>query len=125
MTRCIHCTRCVRFGDEITGQQQLGSTPQMVAVAVGHDDASPDREGRGGVGAAVLDRDQEVGVAELCRLALRVEGRDDTVGAGHAAAVGRRLPDGGSGGQGEDLQVVDVPTAQVQTAVGDPTKFGS
>jgi NADH-quinone oxidoreductase subunit G len=25
MTRCIHCTRCVRFGDEILGQQNLGT----------------------------------------------------------------------------------------------------
>lgn len=26
MTRCIHCTRCVRFGDEIAGQRELGVT---------------------------------------------------------------------------------------------------
>jgi len=26
MTRCIHCTRCVRFGEEITGMPQLGTT---------------------------------------------------------------------------------------------------
>jgi NADH-quinone oxidoreductase subunit G len=26
MTRCIHCTRCVRFGQEITGVPQLGTT---------------------------------------------------------------------------------------------------
>ena len=26
MTRCIHCTRCVRFGDEIQGFPQLGTT---------------------------------------------------------------------------------------------------
>ena len=25
MTRCIHCTRCVRFGEEITGSPQLGT----------------------------------------------------------------------------------------------------
>jgi NADH-quinone oxidoreductase subunit G len=25
MTRCIHCTRCVRFGDEIQGNPQLGT----------------------------------------------------------------------------------------------------
>ena len=25
MTRCIHCTRCVRFGEEITGAQDLGT----------------------------------------------------------------------------------------------------
>ena len=26
MTRCIHCTRCVRFGDEIAGLRELGIT---------------------------------------------------------------------------------------------------
>jgi NADH-quinone oxidoreductase subunit G len=26
MTRCIHCTRCVRFGQEIAGIQELGTT---------------------------------------------------------------------------------------------------
>ena len=26
MTRCIHCTRCVRFGEEIAGLPELGST---------------------------------------------------------------------------------------------------
>ena len=26
MTRCIHCTRCVRFGQEIAGIQELGMT---------------------------------------------------------------------------------------------------
>ncbi len=25
MTRCIHCTRCVRFGEEVTGKPQLGT----------------------------------------------------------------------------------------------------
>ncbi len=24
MTRCIHCTRCVRFGEEIAGMPELG-----------------------------------------------------------------------------------------------------
>ena len=26
MTRCIHCTRCVRFGTEIAGMRELGLT---------------------------------------------------------------------------------------------------
>ncbi|WP_019215909.1 2Fe-2S iron-sulfur cluster-binding protein, partial [Legionella tunisiensis] len=26
MTRCIHCTRCVRFGDEVAGVPELGTT---------------------------------------------------------------------------------------------------
>jgi len=26
MTRCIHCTRCVRFGEEIAGMRELGAT---------------------------------------------------------------------------------------------------
>ena len=25
MTRCIHCTRCVRFGEEIAGLREMGS----------------------------------------------------------------------------------------------------
>jgi len=26
MTRCIHCTRCVRFGEEVAGVRELGAT---------------------------------------------------------------------------------------------------
>lgn len=26
MTRCIHCTKCVRFLSEISGTQELGTT---------------------------------------------------------------------------------------------------
>jgi len=26
MTRCIHCTRCVRFGEELAGIMELGAT---------------------------------------------------------------------------------------------------
>ena len=25
MTRCIHCTRCIRFAEEVAGNDQLGS----------------------------------------------------------------------------------------------------
>ena len=35
MTRCIHCTRCVRFGDEIAGQQQLGTTERGEHMKIG------------------------------------------------------------------------------------------
>ncbi len=35
MTRCIHCTRCVRFGEEITGQQQLGTTERGEHMKIG------------------------------------------------------------------------------------------
>ena len=35
MTRCIHCTRCVRFGDEVTGQQQLGTTERGENMKIG------------------------------------------------------------------------------------------
>ena len=35
MTRCIHCTRCVRFGDEITGMQQLGTTERGEDMKIG------------------------------------------------------------------------------------------
>ncbi len=26
MTRCIHCTRCIRFGSEVAGVDDLGTT---------------------------------------------------------------------------------------------------
>ena len=35
MTRCIHCTRCVRFGEEVTGQQQLGTTERGEKMKIG------------------------------------------------------------------------------------------
>jgi NADH-quinone oxidoreductase subunit G len=35
MTRCIHCTRCVRFGEEITGVPQLGTTERGERMQIG------------------------------------------------------------------------------------------
>lgn len=35
MTRCIHCTRCVRFGDEIAGVRELGATGRGENVSIG------------------------------------------------------------------------------------------
>nr|VFK36839.1 MAG: NADH dehydrogenase subunit G [Candidatus Kentron sp. SD]VFK40648.1 MAG: NADH dehydrogenase subunit G [Candidatus Kentron sp. SD]VFK78012.1 MAG: NADH dehydrogenase subunit G [Candidatus Kentron sp. SD] len=35
MTRCIHCTRCVRFGEEIAGQRELGATGRGENVEIG------------------------------------------------------------------------------------------
>lgn len=35
MTRCIHCTRCVRFGDEISGNPQLGTTERGEYMQIG------------------------------------------------------------------------------------------
>ncbi len=35
MTRCIHCTRCVRFGDEISGKPQLGTTERGEGMQIG------------------------------------------------------------------------------------------
>jgi NADH-quinone oxidoreductase subunit G len=35
MTRCIHCTRCVRFGAEIAGIQELGTTGRSENVVIG------------------------------------------------------------------------------------------
>ena len=35
MTRCIHCTRCVRFGEEITGQPQLGTIQRGENMKIG------------------------------------------------------------------------------------------
>ena len=34
-TRCIHCTRCVRFGDEIAGLPELGATGRGENVEIG------------------------------------------------------------------------------------------
>lgn len=34
MTRCIHCTRCVRFGDEVAGVAELGSTGRGEAMQI-------------------------------------------------------------------------------------------
>ena len=35
MTRCIHCTRCVRFGDEVAGLRELGATGRGEAMQIG------------------------------------------------------------------------------------------
>jgi NADH dehydrogenase/NADH:ubiquinone oxidoreductase subunit G len=35
MTRCIHCTRCVRFGEEIAGIEDLGTTIRGTKTEIG------------------------------------------------------------------------------------------
>ncbi|MCC6202344.1 MAG: NADH-quinone oxidoreductase subunit G [Gammaproteobacteria bacterium] len=35
MTRCIHCTRCVRFGEEIAGMRELGATGRGENMRIG------------------------------------------------------------------------------------------
>ncbi|WP_367607951.1 NADH-quinone oxidoreductase subunit NuoG [Legionella sp. W05-934-2] len=35
MTRCIHCTRCVRFGDEVGGLRELGATGRGETTHIG------------------------------------------------------------------------------------------
>lgn len=35
MTRCIHCTRCVRFGKEVQGIQELGTTGRGEQMQIG------------------------------------------------------------------------------------------
>ncbi|MEM7282882.1 MAG: NADH-quinone oxidoreductase subunit NuoG [Pseudomonadota bacterium] len=35
MTRCIHCTRCVRFGQEVAGLQELGTTGRGENTQIG------------------------------------------------------------------------------------------
>ncbi len=35
MTRCIHCTRCVRFGEEISGQREMGATGRGENTEIG------------------------------------------------------------------------------------------
>lgn len=35
MTRCIHCTRCVRFGEEVAGLRELGATGRGEHMQIG------------------------------------------------------------------------------------------
>src|ERR1700722_14424651 len=35
MTRCIHCTRCVRFGEDIAGIQEMGATGRGEHMEIG------------------------------------------------------------------------------------------
>lgn len=35
MTRCIHCTRCVRFGEEVAGMRELGATGRGEHTTIG------------------------------------------------------------------------------------------
>lgn len=35
MTRCIHCTRCVRFGEEVAGMRELGATGRGEEMQIG------------------------------------------------------------------------------------------
>ena len=35
MTRCIHCTRCIRFADEIAGVPELGATGRGEHMEIG------------------------------------------------------------------------------------------
>ncbi|MEE8320768.1 MAG: 2Fe-2S iron-sulfur cluster-binding protein [Gammaproteobacteria bacterium] len=35
MTRCIHCTRCIRFGEEIAGLRELGGTGRGDNLEIG------------------------------------------------------------------------------------------
>jgi NADH-quinone oxidoreductase subunit G len=50
MTRCIHCTRCVRFGEEVTGLQQLGTTERGENMKIGtYVEASIDHELSGNI----------------------------------------------------------------------------
>ncbi|MEE8307423.1 MAG: NADH-quinone oxidoreductase subunit NuoG [Gammaproteobacteria bacterium] len=35
MTRCIHCTRCVRFGEEVAGIQELGTVGRAEHMEIG------------------------------------------------------------------------------------------
>ena len=35
MTRCIHCTRCVRFATEVAGVEVLGTTARGIDTEIG------------------------------------------------------------------------------------------
>ncbi len=50
MTRCIHCTRCVRFGQEIAGMREMGATGRGENMQIGtYIEASVDSELSGNV----------------------------------------------------------------------------
>jgi NADH-quinone oxidoreductase subunit G len=50
MTRCIHCTRCVRFGEEIGGMPELGATGRSEHTEIGtYIEGSVDSEMSGNV----------------------------------------------------------------------------
>ena len=36
MTRCIHCTRCIRFATEVAGVEELGATGRGEDMEVTH-----------------------------------------------------------------------------------------
>ena len=44
MTRCSHCTRCVRFGEEVAGMPELGATGRGEDLKIGKkkDEAATD-----------------------------------------------------------------------------------
>lgn len=35
MTRCIHCTRCIRFNEEVAGCEELGTTGRGKQTEIG------------------------------------------------------------------------------------------
>ena len=35
MTRCIHCTRCIRFANEVAGVEELGATGRGEHMEIG------------------------------------------------------------------------------------------
>ena len=35
LTRCIHCTRCIRFGDEVAGMREMGATGRGEDMQIG------------------------------------------------------------------------------------------
>lgn len=35
MTRCIHCTRCIRFGEEVAGMREMGATGRGERMEIG------------------------------------------------------------------------------------------
>ncbi len=50
MTRCIHCTRCVRFGQDVAGIQELGTTGRGENMEIGtYIEASVDHELSGNI----------------------------------------------------------------------------
>ena len=68
MTRCIHCTRCIRFGQEIAGIQELGTTGRSEHMEIGtYIERSVDHELSGNIAIEEYKRDIKEKVDALIR----------------------------------------------------------
>jgi NADH-quinone oxidoreductase subunit G len=88
MTRCIHCTRCVRFTQEIQGFQELGTVGRGEMTEIGtYIERSVDHE----LSANIIDL-CPVGALNNKPYRYRARMGDDAASAGLAARLRRHQP---------------------------------